>query len=138
MRCPDCNKFVAFDEADPEVDSLEISEDGTVTAEVRIVNNCADCGSELKEATFQLEEQVDIPEGHSGEGHQLEIEEAGAERTQRSGYYKKGEFVSAGGRYAKTYYGASVSYEITCECGALEISGTLEDDVQASGMDELV
>ena len=55
MRCPDCNKFVSFDEADPEVNTLGIDEDGQVNAEVRIVNTCADCGTELKEITFEME-----------------------------------------------------------------------------------
>jgi hypothetical protein len=139
MRCPDCNKFVAFDEADPEVDSLEISEDGAVTVGIRIVNTCADCGTELKEAMFELEEEAAIPDGHLDEGHELMIQECGSERTQRSGYIKKGVFVPAGGRYAKTFYGASVDYEITCSCGEMEpVQGTLMDDVQASSMDEMV
>lgn len=138
MRCPDCNKFVSFDEADPEVDELEIDDDGQITCSVRITNTCAECGTELKEATLELEDEVAV-DGHSGDDHELQIIEAGTERTSRSGYYKKGEWVSAGGRYAKTYYGADVSYEVTCLCGKLEaITGSIGDDVQASGMEEMV
>ena len=46
-RCPDCNKFVGFDtDTDPEVEVGEIdTESGTVEATVRIVNNCAECGT---------------------------------------------------------------------------------------------
>lgn len=136
MRCPDCNKFVSYDEADPEVNDLEISDDGTVTAEVRIVNTCGGCGQDLKEATLDFSEEVDVS-AHSGEGHDLSVEESSCERTQRSGYFKKGVFVPAGGRYAKTFYGASLSYTVTCSCSeGFKIEGVLEDDVQASGMDD--
>jgi len=152
MRCPDCNKFVGFDEADPEIESLEVNEDGAVSISVRIVNCCADCGTELKEATFEMEadhstefaehlkaegiEETAEPEPHAE--HELSIEEAGYERTNRSGFFKKGQFVPAGGRYAKTFYGAEVSYEICCSCGKFKAEGSLNDDVQASGMDEMV
>ena len=137
MRCPDCNKFVAFDEQEPEVQVIEVDEDGHVRVEVRIVNACADCSQELKDATFELEADHEI-EGHKGEGHELSIEEDGCERTGRSGYFKKGKFVPACGRYAKTFYGVNVAYSISCSCGKLEgVSGTVEDEVQGSGMEEL-
>lgn len=137
MRCPDCNKFVSFDESDPEVNDLDVSADGTVTAVVRIVNTCAECGTELKEGTFEFEELVDA-EGHNGEGHELSVQESGADRTQRSGYFKKGEFIPASGRYAKNFYGVSVTYTVTCSCGALSVEDAFEDDMQASSMDEMV
>ena len=138
-RCPDCNKFVSFEEQDPEVNDLEVDEGGHVTANVRIVNACGDCGTELTEANLDLETDVKIPKGHTGEGHELEVEEDGAERTSRSGNFKKGVFVPGGGRYAKTFYGAQVSFSVTCECGKLEaVTGELEGDEQASGMESLV
>lgn len=139
MRCPDCNKFVSFEENDAEVDSLDVSSDGVVTATARIVNACGDCGQELKEATLDLEADHSSECGdHNGEGHDLSVEENGSERTSRSGYFKKGEFVPASGRYAKTLYGVEVGYKIECLCGELEIEGSMSDEVQASGMDELV
>lgn len=56
MRCPDCNKFVSFDtEQDPEESNASIDAQGHVAINVRIVNSCADCGTELKEAEFVLE-----------------------------------------------------------------------------------
>jgi hypothetical protein len=46
MRCPDCNKFVSFDEPEIEGDDPDIV--GTaVSGNVRIVLKCADCGGEL-------------------------------------------------------------------------------------------
>lgn len=139
MRCDQCNKFVSFEEAEPEVNDLSISEDGQVTASVRIVNQCQDCGQELTETTFDMEyDHSEQCKEHQGEGHGLEIEEDGCERTSRSGYFKKGQFVFACGRYAKTFYGMALNYSVTCECGKLELSGTLEDECQASGMEQLV
>jgi len=139
MRCPDCNKFVGYDEADPEVNSLEVDDEGQVSAEVRIVNCCQDCGNELKEANFQFEtDHADDVKEHVGEGHGLEIEEESCERTSRSGNFKNGVFIPGGGRYAKTFYGVSLGYAIKCECEKLDLHGTLEDEEQASGMEELV
>lgn len=140
MRCDQCNKFVSFEEAEPEVNDLTVSEDGDVAASVRIVNQCQECGQELTETTFDLEaSHGDEIKEHKGKGHELEIEEDGCERTSRSGWFKKGQFVAAHGRYAKTFYGASLNYNITCSCGKLEsVGGTLEDDCQASGMEQLV
>lgn len=138
MRCPDCNKFVSFEEVDPEVNDLEVNEDGYVTCNVRIVNACAECGNELKEAVFDIEQENACAE-HRGKGHELSIEDTGAERTSRSGYFKKGKFVPAYGRYAKTLYGVQVGYAIKCSCSDdWTVEGTLEDEIQASGMDELV
>ena len=143
MRCPDCNKFVSFDEGEPELQSIDIN-GNSVTCEVRIVMNCAECGQELKEAMLDMDADVDTGIGgddveHNGNGHELSVEEQGIESTSRSGYFKKGVFVPAGGRYAKTYYGASVEFRVTCSCDeSWEYVGTMEDDVQASAMDELV
>lgn len=141
-RCPSCNKFASYDEADPEVNNIEIDKDGNITAEVRIVNTSTCCGDELTETTFNFEETVDIGE-HEDEGHDLEIEEAGAERTSKSGYYSKrkkdrGTFIPAYGRYAKTFYGVELSYKVTCSCGdGWESEGQFSDEIQASWMDEL-
>jgi len=53
-RCPDCNKFVSYDDGDVDVQSEDV-ESGEVRVEVRIVKTCAECGTELKEANFDLE-----------------------------------------------------------------------------------
>lgn len=157
MRCPDCCKMVSYDEAEPE--DAEVNVNGTdVSVSVRITNNCADCGTELKEANFELEGDFseaagahectfDEVEGEAKrepvekDAREYEAEVESTERTSRSGYFDKktGKFVNAGGRYAKTFYGVSVEVKITCsECNGDVTTLTLEDDVQASGMDELV
>lgn len=69
MRCPDCNKFVSYDEsAEPEA-MLEVETDGTdeatVSGTVRVVLTCAECGTELKETSFDVDETVEVPEAHT-------------------------------------------------------------------------
>lgn len=99
---------------------------GHISATYRIVRVCADCGTELKEATIEMEEDVEIPAGHEGDDHELEIE-GEAESTEKGG-----------GRYAKSFYGVHVHYTVSCSCGAAGLlEGDLEDEVAASHMDEL-
>jgi hypothetical protein len=41
MRCSDCNKFASFELSDDaEQQSLEVSDDGQITAEYRVTLNC--------------------------------------------------------------------------------------------------
>jgi phage FluMu protein Com len=58
MRCPDCNKFVAYGEASADVESAQV-EGGEVRAEVRAVLPCEQCGVELKETIFEIELVID-------------------------------------------------------------------------------
>jgi hypothetical protein len=147
MRCPDCSKFVSLEEMEPEVESIELSDDGEqVNAEVRICNACADCGTELKEANFSIEhtlgdqggdhestsqfEQGQALSDHQGEGHELEVEETGANRDS---------FQTGKGRRAPTMYGAEVQFTVSCSClkGKPVATGTLREYEQAGAMDEL-
>lgn len=55
MRCPDCNKFVSYDDSnEPEADDADIDAEGHVTGTVRVYLTCAECGTDLKEANFDL------------------------------------------------------------------------------------
>ncbi len=65
MRCPDCNRFVSQEAGEPEVD--DSTSDMQVSLSVRIVQNCAECGTELKEATLEIERDLDeeVGEAHS-------------------------------------------------------------------------
>ena len=139
MRCASCNRFVSFDaETEPEVDSLEIDEAGIVTGSVRIVNNCAECGEELKEATFDLEISLEkeCEEHVNDEGedkHSLSVEAGDTERTERSDGRP-----GAPARYRKQFYGARVTVSVTCECDdSFTATGEWADETQASGMEEL-
>lgn len=132
MRCGSCNKFVSFDSnTEPETEDFKVDDDGNVTGTVRIVNTCADCGEELKEASLDVEEEP-LPDvkSHLDEEkeHELELEVDSSERTERS---------EGKGRGTRTFYGASVSYTVTCSCDAdFQASGETTVEIQASSMEE--
>jgi len=133
MRCSSCSRFVGLDFQDPEVESLEIDDEGTVTCSVRIVRCCTECGDELKEATLDFEYTPPPGSGieaHVGKGHTLEIGEDGVDQIEEGG-----------GRYAKSYFGAEVSFKITCSCDAdkkerWSHESSASDKIAASAMDE--
>lgn len=131
MRCPDCNKFVGNDQMDPEVESLDVNGD-QITAQVRIANACDQCSTELTEASLEMEDDISAElEAHREKCKDAEFtaEETESERDT------KGE---GKGRYMKTFYGAKVSYSVTCsECDKLVHEGELSDFIQASCMDPL-
>jgi uncharacterized SAM-dependent methyltransferase len=135
MRCPDCNKFVSFNtETEPEVE-LDL-ESGSITGTVRIYHACEECGTELREMTFDVD--VDVSEelkdhleedGSEKEGHELtfETDESLTQNTVGKG------------RSAKTFYGAEVRYTIKCSCSAHDtplVEDVWQDDTEASNMDE--
>jgi hypothetical protein len=136
MRCPDCNKFASMEMQEPEVSNLEIDVgvpdpesrvcDARVTAEIRIIRTCAECGTELKEATFTVEDNIEIALPKDAEPGDVSVDEASVEGTEEGG-----------GRYKKSYYGADLHYTVECN-GAVIHSGNMTDKVPASSMDELV
>lgn len=124
-RCENCNKFVGLEMGDVEADDLECS-DGNLTGSIRIVRNCADCGNELKEARFDLDESVDLSHNERPADFEHEVAvEANLEPLEESG-----------GRYKKSYYGAFGHFSLRCTCEAtLEVKWT--DKLPASSMDDL-
>lgn len=145
MRCPDCNKFVSFDsETDPEISDEAVAEDGTVTANVRIVNNCSECGTELKEATLELDLPADkeliahiakCPDAKKPDG--LTVDEISGSRTDRIQRTDRHGKPIRNPRYMRRYYGADITASVACACGeTIQLHGQVE--TQASGMEELV
>jgi hypothetical protein len=107
-----------------------------VTALVRIVRACAECGTELKEATLEMTGYP--PEGaseHINEhgDHELEIIEGGCDQIEEGG-----------GRNTKSYFGAEVQCEARCthkRCKDHDDrawEGTISGIVAASEIDEMV
>lgn len=148
MRCPDCNKFVSYDaDGDPEID-VEVSEDGQITGTVRIVNACGECGTELKEYTFDVDDSSIVDDvathhkdkfKHKGKDsdRSLEISDDGGSRTEETVTKDRHGKQIKLSRYMKHLYCAEATFTVTCACGETWEVGW-SDNVQASGMDELV
>ena len=161
MRCPDCNKFVSFDtEQDPEL-NLDFDDEGRITGDARIVNACAECSTELKEHTFDVdsEDLVSVLEDHRDEviaklvadgmdkaeaeqqaqaDHIIEsIDDDGGSRTERTQDKDRNGKPIKRARYAKHFYGFEATVTATCKCGE-QFTTTVADEVQGSGMEEMV
>jgi hypothetical protein len=145
-KCPGCNKFAGIMEADPDLNSDEVTfhyddkgqlESVEVELEAHIVNQSECCGDDMTEADLTISQTFagdDLKplKGHTEkEGHELSYEVDGGERIQESGK----------GRRAPTYYGASYTVTVTCSCGKLASANGAEfhvqDTIQASSMDEM-
>jgi hypothetical protein len=120
---------------DPESNDLSLDVDNlTATCEVRIVRNSACCGDEMKEYTFNTDADLSkeiadkieaIQKREDYDESNFEIEESNLEPTEEGGH-----------RYKKSYYGYMLTAAI--KYGDEELgSVTLEEKVEASGMDEL-
>ncbi len=150
-RCSCCNKFTALEFQEPEKESFEVesldhlTEDGTVTATanatVRIERNSECCGETMKEATLEMSEEFSIDHDKL-EAHLVEKESGGwawKEGCELTAAADDPEQIEeGGGRYAKSYFGASIAYRVTCECGKGDElhEGTMEGKIAASEMDE--
>ena len=163
MRCPDCSKFVSFDtDREPEDLDLNVTDDGSVSGSVRIVNGCAECSTELTEATLDVEmdfsgeveehreekraehdeEQAKKPEDErvpfDEEAHDLlSISSSEAVRSDRRQTKTRHGKTITNPRYARQYYGAEVTVTVECKCGeTFEHSEVFE--TQASSMESMV
>lgn len=131
-RCSSCNKFVSLDDSsDADVGTLEIDEEGNISGDAHIENQCGDCGQEVTEADLELEGECKEAGEHVASEqkglHEVSVEEEGQNRTQRS---------TGKGRGCRTFYGVEVECLVSCSCGATFKSVTAKGEVQASGMDE--
>jgi hypothetical protein len=165
MRCPDCNKFVAYDtEAEPE--EQDSGTDGTVVkATVRRVLTCEQCSTELKEAELELEGTVSEDVGpcesdtecdyckvakeleeecpncgadwSGGAEHDWELSAEYEPTTETVTKDRHGNPIK-NSRYWKTMYGVEATFRLTCnKCGAeTEVTATAAE--QASAFNELV
>jgi hypothetical protein len=145
MRCPDCNKFVSLEMSDPEIDGeLAVDEDGHVTGEVHITRTCADCCTALKEAQLSLEGDVTGVASTDLGAHLAAHQEAADNKKELEWWELSVEndgvdpIEETGGRFKKSYFGATVSFTIKCSCSAgFAVSGTMEGKIAAGEMDEL-
>jgi hypothetical protein len=148
MRCPNCSKFVPFDEPEVEVNDESVNTTD-LSVGVRIVLKCADCGEELKDA--ELTDDLDLNEEHEcpdsekqdkmrDDGEDLfelegSLEAEGFDRYQDKDRHGK---PIKSRRYQRHFYGANVTGQAKCLCceEIFDVKLTLEE--QASGFNELV
>lgn len=147
MRCPDCSKFVSFDEPEPELNSVEL-DGSTLRASVRVVLKCADCGNELKDAEIEAEKEIEHDCKNEAEkarrekaGEELfevtdDGEPAGNDRFQDKD--RHGRPIKRA-RYMRHYYGFDLETTVKCLCcGEEDIAVATEGEESASGFNELV
>lgn len=139
MRCPSCNKFAALEMQEPEVNDVTLTADNedldsaTVEYDVRIVRNSECCGDEMKEATFS--DSVDVPGGIVAKMKEVVAENKDAEFDVT--YGSADTIEEGGGRYAKSYYGFTLT--VTVEHNGKPLGEfDITDKIAASYMDEMV
>lgn len=153
MRCPDCNKFVPYDEPECELSGEPQICGDEVTTTVTVNLNCGECGSLLKSAEIEASADFDHtckpldernaewePDSEYEDGdEQYEIEDEGSpdgtsrlETKDRHGKQIKSH------RYMKTFYGFEQVVTVKCrKCGeTFEV--TIADEEQASAFEEQV
>ena len=163
MLCPSCNKFAAYDtSAEPEIE-VEVEIDpgdektddaadkdhvtAMVTGNARIFLTAECCGDELKEAQFEIS-QMDFELTRAPECtcdlSDLSVDASGEvtdrSETQTKKTKKDGTVVvrNIPYRYQKRFYGVDAEITVSCSCGKTTATEHFTDEVQASGMDELV
>lgn len=149
MRCPSCGRFVSYGESyEPEITAdvsiREVSDGivyGEIAGEVRVVLDCADCGEELKEANIDLSGETEFEHecplfDESENEISLDGETAGfTSRMQEKDRHGK---PITNYRYKRTYYGADLTFDLSCSvCGeSFTVEASVEE--QASAFEELV
>jgi ribosomal protein S27E len=152
MRCPDCNKFVSYDEPQTEVGDVSV-EGTTVRANVTVQLNCQDCSNTLKDAEIESEAEItheckpeaerdaewkpDVEFHENEEDDQFEVDSDGdAEGTSRVQDTDRHGKPIKSARYMKTFYGYTLTTSIKCrKCGEV-FDVELEGEEQASGFNE--
>lgn len=141
MRCPDCNKFVSYDDPEVEVSSEEVervdSNTVRVTAEVAVSLNCADCGTQLKQADLTYEEDHNVPLAEDvGDDYEDDLSVSiEAEPLDRYATEDRHGKPIRNPRYQTHYYGANLSITITSDGLDMVVSGSVEE--AASGFEEV-
>lgn len=144
MRCPDCERFVSYGgDYEPEIESEDIS-DGELTGSVRVVLDCAECSTELKELSMEYEAQIEhkCPDaeeaGDPADGEdKFEIHSTSTSFTERRQTKDRHGKPITNPRYRRTYYGAEITTTINCtRCEEeFDVETTVEE--MASSFEEL-
>lgn len=72
MRCPDCGKFVSYDEdQEPEEEGETTLTDDQINGTYTRTLVCAECSTELKQASIEIDQQIDLVDE---EGNAIPVE----------------------------------------------------------------
>ncbi len=153
-RCTDCNKFVSLELGESPELNLDVDAEGIVTGDVTISRTCAECGTELKSGTFEInltiaeilahvqkhtDEQaakdkaakdaadagIELPDDDSEEP-ELTIEDEEAEATERAKNKRE------------SFYGFRATFTVKCSCPeGFEHSAEADDEMLGSEMEEM-
>lgn len=156
-KCPNCPQFTSKDtDVEPEVE-VEADSEGMVTGNVRLVNQCEDCGEELEETSFTVEidltkevaehrkkckgDRKPIRPGKASDKptRELTVEEECSRSDETQTVDRRGKRIT-NPRYRRRYYGFDLTVTLNCDdCGEKGIaSGTFSDKTTAGGMESLV
>ena len=130
MRCPDCAKFVSYDEPQVELDDEHV-EGLAYTASIRVTLPCADCGTELKEYTFEYDTTLEKCKCEDGMWDTDSSDFNGADKRD---IHRAGKMIPY--RSQKQFYGYSADVMFKCTCGESQ-SIEFGDYAQASHFEEL-
>lgn len=129
-----------YGEPEIDVDNQELDGEGNLSVDLTMFLTCNNCSTQLKSNSFEIVAQVDhtcdkpLPEG-SEHFEIMDVETDPIERMETKNP-KTGKQIKA--RYAKTYYGASVTVSITCTCCGENFEYQEDVEEQASGFQEMV
>lgn len=152
MRCPDCNKFVPYGEAEVEVDDPEfVPEDSKLTIDFSISLPCEECSQELKSGSDTAEVEI-LPEhftpgdavGEDAESLKIPTMTfcPGSEDGKHEWEWEHEENVDVRtegkGRGTKTFYGADVEVSGACDHCKSTITRNVDCFIQASSLEESV
>lgn len=134
-RCSQCSKFVSMEPGEPEDEGLSInteegSEHGvhniTLNGTVRLALACAECGGDLAETTLEFEYDWQLEHLDECEYEDDSCIEEGSLDLESS------EDSTGKGMYTKRFYGAAVSFKVSCnECGE-KVEASCTETCQAS------
>lgn len=147
MRCPECNRFVSYDDPpECETEAVEVIDDNTVRAEVEVRLNCGECSTSLKSVIVEGEADFDHEcndvgervEGYADGDEQFTLidDAPEAEGTSRVVDTIVNGKPSGNRRNMRTYYGFELTAQVRClKCGD-EFDVRVEGEEQASSFEE--
>lgn len=124
-RCPDCNKFVSYEDP-PQTETYsepEVSSSNCVEGAVRVVLLCGECGTELKDAEVEFSVTID----HKCEWEDVldKMNAAGKAKVDADGEYTDAQREAAKAEANKPYEDDQFSVEDSSFDGDSRVQDTM-------------